>query len=44
MRDWANTDTLVLLALLMGIALGTVSGYTIALEHHDFQVDNVVQE
>jgi hypothetical protein len=39
-KDWANTDTLVLLALLMGIALGTVSGYTIALEHYDFQVDN----
>jgi hypothetical protein len=39
-KDWNKTETLVLLALLMGIALGTVSGYTIALEHYDFQVDN----
>jgi hypothetical protein len=39
-RDWAQTDTLVLLALLVGIALGTVSGYTLHLDLSPFQVDN----
>jgi len=39
-KDWAQTDTLVLLALLVGIALGSVSGYTLHLDLHPFQVDN----
>ena len=40
MTDWADTETLVLLALLIGIALGTVSGYTLHLDLHPFEVDN----
>jgi hypothetical protein len=44
MKDWASTETLVLLALLVGVLLGTFSGYNIALEYHEFQVDNAVQE
>ena len=40
MNDWANTETIVLLALLIGIALGTLSGYTLALERAVFTVDN----
>jgi hypothetical protein len=40
MPDWDNTETLVLLALLVGIALGTVSGYTLHLDLSPFQVDN----
>jgi hypothetical protein len=41
-KDWAETDTLVLLALLVGIALGTVSGYNVAIDlnPYPFQVDN----
>jgi hypothetical protein len=44
MKDWNKPETLVLLALLIGIALGSFSGYTVALEHYDIHVDNVVQE
>jgi hypothetical protein len=40
MKDWASTETIVLLALLVGVLLGTFSGYNIAIEHYDFQVDN----
>jgi hypothetical protein len=40
MKDWNSTETLVLLALLVGIALGTFSGYTLALDFHHFKVDN----
>ena len=40
MKDYANTETLVLLALLVGIALGTLSGYTLALDAPTFVVDN----
>jgi len=39
-RDWANTDTLVLLALLIGIALGTFSGYTLAIDAPPYTIDN----
>jgi len=44
MNDYANTETLVLLALLIGIALGTFSGYTLALEAAPFTVDNKEKE
>ena len=44
MNDWNNTETLLLLALLCGLLVGTFSGYTLALDHYDFQVDNVVSE
>lgn len=40
MRDWADTETLVLLALLVGIALGSVSGYTLHLDEPPYKVDN----
>ena len=43
-NDWNSTETIVLLALLIGVLLGTFSGYTLALDHYDFQVDNVVSE
>jgi hypothetical protein len=43
-REWNKTDTIVLVALFIGICMGTLSGYNIALDHYDFQVDNVVQE
>ena len=39
MMEWDQPSTLALLALLIGIALGTMSGYTLALEHFPFQVD-----
>jgi hypothetical protein len=39
-RDWDNTETIVLLALLVGIAMGTFSGYSLALEPAIFTVDN----
>jgi hypothetical protein len=37
MKDWAATETLVLLALLMGVALGTASGYTLHLDQLHYQ-------
>lgn len=40
MIDWDEPSTLALLALLVGIALGTLSGYTLALDFHHFKVDN----
>lgn len=40
MKDWNAPETLVLLALLVGIALGTLSGYTLALDLQPFVVDN----
>ena len=40
MRDWCQNDTLVLLALLVGIALGSVSGYTLHLDSPTWTVDN----
>ena len=40
MSDWNNTETLVLLALIVGIALGTFSGGALVLEERCFQVDN----
>ena len=40
MKEWNQTDTLVLLALLTGIALGTLSGYNIALERAHYTIDN----
>ena len=40
MSDWNATETLVLLALLVGLALGTVSGGTLVLEESCFKVDN----
>jgi len=43
MKDWNQTDTLVLLALLIGIALGSVSGYTLHLDQPPFQVDNDIR-
>jgi len=39
-KDWAQTDTLVLLALLVGIALGSVSGYTLHLDEPIYRIDN----
>jgi hypothetical protein len=39
-KDWAATETLVLLALLVGVALGTASGYTLQLDLAPFTVDN----
>ena len=44
MNDWNATETLLLLALLTGLLVGTFSGYTLALDHYDFKVDNVVSE
>jgi len=42
MRDWCQTDTLVLLSLLVGIALGTLSGYTLHIDQLHYQeADNV---
>ena len=40
MDDWNEPSTLALVALLIGIALGTLSGYTLALDLHPYQVDN----
>jgi hypothetical protein len=40
MKDWDEPSTLAVLALLIGIALGTLSGYELALERHVFKVDN----
>ena len=42
-KDWANTETLVLLALLVGIALGTLSGYTLALDLTPYRFDNDIR-
>lgn len=42
MKDWNEPSTLALVALLVGIALGTLSGYTLALETHKAGVDCVV--
>lgn len=43
MKDWAETDTLVLLALLIGIALGSVSGYYTHLDSIPYKVDNDIR-
>jgi hypothetical protein len=43
-KDWDEPSTLALLALLIGLALGSVSGGFFVIEHYDFQADNVVQE
>ena len=40
MSDWADTETLVILALLIGIALGTFSGYTLRLDAPPYTIDN----
>ena len=40
MKAWDEPSTLALLALLIGIALGTLSGYTLALDAAIFTVDN----
>lgn len=39
MTDWDAPETLALLGLLIGIALGTLSGYTVALERYPYTVD-----
>jgi len=39
MKDWNEPSTLALVALLVGIALGTLSGYSVAV---DTGVDCVV--
>jgi hypothetical protein len=44
MNDWNNTETLVLLALLVGLLVGTFSGYVIVIDHFGLAVDNVVSE
>jgi hypothetical protein len=36
-KEWSQTDTLVILALLMGVALGTASGYTLQLDQLHYQ-------
>ena len=43
MKDYANTETLVVLALLVGVLLGTYSGFTLALDMAPFTVDNEVE-
>lgn len=43
-KDWNEPSTLALLALLIGIALGTFSGATFVLEEARYTMDNVVQE
>jgi len=43
MKDWSQTDTLTLLALLVGIAMGTLSGYTLALDHFPMRFDNDIR-
>jgi ABC-type dipeptide/oligopeptide/nickel transport system permease subunit len=42
-KDWAETDTLVLLALLIGIALGSVSGYYTHLDEPIYRIDNDIR-
>ncbi len=38
--DYANTETLCLLALLLGLAMGTCSGGALVLDMQEFTVDN----
>ena len=40
MRDYANTETLVLLALLLAFALGSTYGAAVPLMKSPFVIDN----
>ncbi len=44
MTDYAATETLVLLALLLGLAMGTCSGGALVLDMQQFTVDNVAKQ
>ncbi len=44
MNDYAEPSTLVLIALLIGIALGTLSGSMLVLDWLEFPVDNRVTQ
>ena len=43
-KDWDEPSTLTLLALLIGIALGTFSGATLVLEEARYTVDNELSQ
>ncbi len=43
-NDYAATETLVLLGLLLGLAMGTCSGGALVLDMQQFTVDNVAKQ
>lgn len=45
MKDWDELSTIALLALLIGVAMGTISGYSLALDlyPHTYECDNDIR-